>query len=122
MSRRKHRRPSRSRTSRLGKVTAKCVNITIAEGESKGMYFTLYGLDEEDVESARRACADGCPNEAAFLIVYGLFEVLGLDSTGWCGWPKDDVLDLFAMVGLPVSVWPGDMDADLARLLSGAAS
>lgn len=122
MSRRKPRRPSRSRSAPLGEATPKLVNITLVEGENKGRYFTLYGLDEQDVESARQACAAGCPNEAAFLIAYGFFEALGLDRTAWCEWPTDDLLDLFAMLGLPIGVWPGDMDVDLARLLSGAAS
>ncbi|AVH57780.1 MULTISPECIES: hypothetical protein [Streptomyces] len=123
MSQRKGRgRHKGRRTASLGTAQAKRTNIVLAEGEHQGMYFTLYGLDDQDVAEARAACAAGCPNEGAFLVVFGLFEALGLDAVAWCEWPMDEKLDLFAMVGLPVRVWPGDMDSDLARLLSGAAS
>ncbi|MEU9245690.1 hypothetical protein [Streptomyces sp. NPDC048385] len=124
MSRRKGRngRQKGRRGAALGTAQAKYVNITLVEGENKGQFFTLYGLDEQDVESARKACAAGAPNVEAFLIVHGLFQATGLDPVAWCEWPVDTQLDLFAMVGLPVKAWPGDMDADLARLLSGAAS
>ncbi|WP_217553085.1 hypothetical protein [Streptomyces sp. GbtcB6] len=123
MSRRKGRGRQKGRLgAKLGAATAKYVNITLVEGENKGQFFTLYGLDEQDVESARKACAEGMPNVEAFLIVHGLFQAAGLDPLAWCEWPVDTKLDLFAMVGLPVKVWPSDMDSDLAQLLSGAAS
>lgn len=123
MSRHKNRKRRQKpvRAGSLGQAHAKCTNITIVEGEHKGMFFTLYGLDDQDVAEARAACAEGRVNEGAFLVVYGLFQVLGLDFTV-PEWPMDEVLDLFAMVGLPVGVWPCDVDAELARLLSEVAS
>lgn len=123
MSRRNCRRRQKRRAgAKLGDATAKRVDITLVEGEHKGRYFTLYGLDEQDVESARKSCAEGIPNEAAFLVVYGMFQAVGLDPVAWVEWPVDSQMDLFSMVGLPVKAWPDDMDAELARLLSGAAS
>lgn len=121
MSRKKPRRQRRPRAARLGEATAKVTNIVIAEGEHKGMFFTLYGLSDQDVAEARRACAAGQPNDAALLVVLGLFQVLGLDFTAY-EWSMDEVLDLFAMVGLPVSGWGVDMDAELRGLLNGAVS
>lgn len=120
MNRKKPRRQRRPRGASLGTATAKCTNITIAEGENKGMFFTLYGLDDQDVEQARQACAAGHPNDAAFLVVLGLFQVLDLDFTAY-EWSHDEILELFAMVGLPVLPWSKDTDAELERLLSGAS-
>ncbi|MEU0035125.1 hypothetical protein [Streptomyces sp. NPDC006333] len=122
MSRRKSKRSPRRRQGRIGVATAKSVNITLVEGDAKGQYYTLYGLDEQDVALARKACAEGQLTVEAFLVVYGLFQASGLDPVAWCEWPMDTVLDLFSMVGLPVKAWPGDMDADLKRLLSGVVS
>ncbi|QIY96959.1 hypothetical protein HEP87_26850 [Streptomyces sp. S1D4-11] len=121
MSRRKPRRQKRPRAASLGEATAKVTNITLAEGEHKGMFFTLYGLSDQDVAEARRACAAGQPNDTAFLVVIGLFQALGLDYAAY-EWSMDEVLDLFAMVGLPVSGWGVDMDAELRELLNGAIS
>lgn len=121
MSRKKPMRQRRQRGGSLGVATVKRTDITLVEGENKGMFFTLYGLDDQDVAEARAACAAGRLNEQAFLVVYGLFQVLGLEFNVH-EWPMDDVLDLFSMVGLPVRVWPCDMDAELARFLGGVAS
>ncbi|MFC8408542.1 hypothetical protein ACFUG9_34005 [Streptomyces griseoincarnatus] len=99
--------------------------ITLVEGVGKGLQFEV-DWPPERVEAARRSCVAGKPDVVALCIVLAFLQYLGApcsaeDFTDPQVWPKDDVLTLFDMLGMPLSPgWGPAEDAELEQLLASA--
>ncbi|MCZ4515674.1 hypothetical protein O3Q52_47730 [Streptomyces sp. ActVer] len=124
MGRREQRRPRRWRSAPAGRKRQESGStITIAEGEGKGMVFSVH-WSAEDVEGARRSCAAGRPDHVALTIVLAFLQYLGVpceaeDLADQETWPPGDIVTLFAMLGMPlVEGWTEEEDAELERLLT----
>ncbi|WJV47653.1 hypothetical protein [Streptomyces flavofungini] len=97
------------------------MTIPIVAGEGAGLTLTIVGLSAEALAEARAQAAAGYIDHVLVLrIVVAFIEAAGVDVTAHT-WSGPEYMALLDMLGFLPPMWSADEDAELDRLLIGAA-